>query len=113
MGLMWNEIFFLILAFYSIVVLILYFRRLLILKDFPSLRLYAGSTDNFPSVSIVIPVRSEENVIEHCLLSLLKSKYRNKEIIVVDGYSTDRTAETLSNYKDRITIVQEPPLEHG
>jgi glycosyltransferase involved in cell wall biosynthesis len=42
-------------------------------------------------VSVVVPVRNAERLIEDCLASIERSKPR--EIIVVDGLSTDRTLE--------------------
>ena len=46
-----------------------------------------------PLVSIIVPAHNEEEVIEQTIKSLLKQDYPNKEIIVVDDGSTDRTYE--------------------
>jgi len=53
---------------------------------------------HFPSVSIVVPAYNEEKNIEECIKSLLTLDYPNKEIIIVDDYSTDRTADLVSKY---------------
>lgn len=42
-------------------------------------------------VSVVVPVRNAESLIDGCLSSIVRS--RPREVIVVDGLSTDRTVE--------------------
>ncbi len=46
----------------------------------------------YPSVSILIPAFNEERSIKRCLLSCLASDYDNKEIILIDDGSADKTA---------------------
>ncbi|WP_322571740.1 glycosyltransferase [Rhodohalobacter sp.] len=46
-----------------------------------------------PLVSICIPARNEESVIERCVTSALKQSYPNFEVLVLDDNSTDRTTE--------------------
>jgi GT2 family glycosyltransferase len=50
-------------------------------------------------ISVVIPVRNEEERIVACLDSVLTQHYPC-EIIVVDGGSTDRTPERISQYPE-------------
>ncbi len=66
-----------------------------------------------PRVSIIIPVRNEGKKLKESLESILNQDYSNKEIIVVEGGSTDNTREILGFFKDRIKIVNEPPLPNG
>jgi len=56
-------------------------------------------TVSFPGVSILIPVRNEENFIGQCIASILKCDYpKDKyEIIVIDDHSTDHTAEIVKS----------------
>lgn len=54
------------------------------------------STFNIP-VSIVIPVRNEEEWIKDSLLSLLNLNYPQFEIIVVNDGSTDKTSQILND----------------
>jgi glycosyltransferase involved in cell wall biosynthesis len=53
-----------------------------------------------PFVSIVVPCRNEETYLARCLDSILAGDYpRGRlEILVVNGGSTDRTAEVLAQY---------------
>jgi chlorobactene glucosyltransferase len=50
-----------------------------------------------PFISIIIPVRNEEDNIEHCVSSLLKQSYPTDryEILVVDDSSTDETVSIV------------------
>ena len=49
-------------------------------------------------VSIIIPCRNEEKFIGKCLESVLAQDYSDKEIIVIDGMSKDRTVEIANKY---------------
>jgi hyaluronan synthase len=53
-----------------------------------------------PLVSIVIPVKNEEDNIENCVLSALNQTYEKKEIIVINDGSTDNTGIILNRLKD-------------
>lgn len=48
-----------------------------------------------PLVTCMVAVRDEIDVIERCVTSLLNSSYPNLEVIVVDDFSGDGTAELL------------------
>ena len=48
-------------------------------------------------LSIVIPCYNESKTIHHLVNSVKASPYPNKEIIIVDDYSTDGTREELKN----------------
>jgi hyaluronan synthase len=54
---------------------------------------------NPPLFSIVVPVKNEEDMIRICVESCLKQSYENKEIIVVNDGSTDRTAQILEDIR--------------
>jgi len=58
-----------------------------------------GATTPLP-LSVVVPVRNGESLIEGCLESITRSNVA--EIIVVDGCSTDRTVEIARRYTDHI-----------
>ncbi|MEM3556243.1 MAG: glycosyltransferase [Candidatus Micrarchaeia archaeon] len=46
-------------------------------------------------ISVVIPARNEEDVIERCVRSVLNQKVKPYEVIVVNDGSTDRTREIV------------------
>lgn len=61
-------------------------------------------------VAIVIPCRNEEQYIERCLLSIIQQSYplSQMSIIVVDGFSTDKTRDKIIQLKqayNQITLL--------
>ncbi|MEM2098247.1 MAG: glycosyltransferase [Candidatus Bathyarchaeia archaeon] len=54
-----------------------------------------------PKVSIVIPAHNEEKVIQRSIESALDTDYPNKEIVVVDDGSTDRTYQLAYPYAEK------------
>ncbi|MBI5742122.1 MAG: glycosyltransferase [Nitrospirae bacterium] len=60
----------------------------------------------YPFVSIIIPVRNEEDYIQSCLHSVTKLDYSKEkyEVIVVDNNSTDSTREIVSRFNDVIVL---------
>ena len=63
-------------------------------------------------VSIVIPARDEERVIERTVRSMLGQTYRDLEVIVVNDRSTDSTGAILRSFDDpRLVVIdgEEPP----
>ena len=64
-----------------------------------------------PFVSIIMPVRNEEQHITSALQSLLGQDYprHRMEIIVADGMSTDATRQMVSALRDdRVRLLQNP-----
>lgn len=53
------------------------------------------SSNRVPLVTIVVAVKNEEENIRNCVQSCINSTYQDKEIIIVNDGSTDRTAEIL------------------
>jgi len=54
---------------------------------------------NGPFISIVVPAKNEEKNIRNCVQSCLNQTYMNKEIIVVNDGSTDKTGEVLDEMR--------------
>lgn len=53
-------------------------------------------------LSVIIPTKDEEDYILPTLKRLSEQTYQNFELIVKDGLSTDRTAETAKEYADLV-----------
>ena len=52
-------------------------------------------SNELPELSIVIPVYNEIQTIERVFISIQNSNYKRKEVIFVDGMSSDGTFEWL------------------
>lgn len=99
----WWEMFSGVYGFLLFIVLGFYLNKMRYLP-----RLYnINGVDNGPLVSIIVPVKNEEDTIEECLSSLINVKYRSKEIIVVLGKSHDKTEEIVKRFVDKVKIVYE------
>jgi succinoglycan biosynthesis protein ExoA len=62
-----------------------------------------------PRVSLILPVRNEENSIAACLEGLQNQTYRDMEILVIDGMSNDGTLAIVNSSMEgdsRIRLVQ-------
>ncbi|WP_433794581.1 glycosyltransferase family 2 protein [Actinoplanes sp. CA-252034] len=58
-------------------------------------------------ISVVIPAYNEEFMIGACLDAVLAQSRAADEVIVVDNNSTDRTAEILHDFRDRVIVLGE------
>ncbi len=85
----------------------------LTLMHFPALPENSGSTLSSPTVSIILPVRNQANTVSECVTSLVGLDYPQKEIIVVDGNSTDGTQDILKTFDGKVKLVEEEPLPQG
>ncbi len=61
------------------------------------------------SVSVVVPARNEESILEACLAALGRQSDPVDEIIVVDNDSSDTTAATARSHAG-VVVVSEPRL---
>ena len=90
----------------SYVLILLFFRR-----SWKRLQPVSVSSDFSPKTffSIIVPARNEEAVIEKCLSSLIQLNYPHSlyEIIVVDDFSSDRTAEIVSQKGVKLIKMKE------
>ena len=66
-----------------------------------------------PDVSVVVAARDEEGDLPECLDGLLRQTYPLREILVVDGDSSDGTREVARERAPRVTLIEEPPLPPG
>lgn len=60
------------------------------------------------TVSIVMPCRNEGKYIARCLNSVVNSDYPKEqlEVLVVDGRSTDKSREIISDYMNKYSFVK-------
>ena len=65
-----------------------------------------GSVDQDDLVTVLVPARNEEGAIGACLKSILAQDYRNLQVIVVDGVSSDATRPIVE-----ALAVRDPRLE--
>jgi hypothetical protein len=59
----------------------------------------------WPRISIVTPSYNQGRYLEETMLSVLHQGYPNVEHIVIDGGSTDETAEVLERYRPHLAYV--------
>jgi len=81
------------------------------LDEFPD-----AMPEDGPLVSVVIPARNEERNIDRCARSVLASRWRQLELLIVDDHSTDRTGEIarrLAADDERARVVVPPDLPRG
>jgi hypothetical protein len=74
--------------------------------------------EGYPSVSMIVPVRNEEEGVERALRSILSQDYPGPlEVVAVDDRSTDHTAEILarlaSERPDVFRVIRVDELPEG
>src|SRR6266540_3676763 len=57
--------------------------------------------------SIIVPSYNQGHFISQTIDSILNQSYKNVEILVIDGGSTDSTVEILKKYKGKIFWLSE------
>ena len=62
-----------------------------------------------PAISVIIPALNEEKYIGNVLDALRKQTFKDFEIIVVDGNSTDRTRE-IAKKSAKVIIEKRPRI---
>lgn len=82
----------------------------------PAFRITGMNGIDTPLVSILIPVRNEEENISECLTSISKQDYKNFEVMVGNDNSTDNTDFILDQFAERFSLIRKiviPPLPEG
>ena len=57
-------------------------------------------------ISVYVPAFNAEKTIEICINSILKQTIKPHTILVIDDCSSDKTAEILNNFGDKIKVIQ-------
>ena len=57
-------------------------------------------------ISVIIASKNEKDTIEKTIESVFNQSYKNFEILVLDGNSTDGTLEILKSYGERIKLLR-------
>lgn len=71
------------------------------------------TTDNavLPFISVIVPVKNQENTIGECIVSLVNSDYPSNcfEILVVDDHSYDNTASIVRSFENKNLSSEDRP----
>lgn len=103
------DILLIVAASYLLYTIVVFVRNLF---EFRSLTDHSYKSDDKPSVSICIPARNEEHVIERCVSSALNQTYENFEVLVLDDNSTDDTPDILKKLQRQhssLKVIQGQP----
>lgn len=60
---------------------------------------------SFPSLTVLVPAYNEEKVIAQTIEGLIETDYPDKEIIVIDDGSHDKTLEIANRYKSKVKVL--------
>ena len=62
--------------------------------------------NNLSKISIITPTLNSEKDIEACILSVTNQSYENKEHLIIDGLSTDKTIEIVNKYAEKYPHIR-------
>jgi chlorobactene glucosyltransferase len=57
-------------------------------------------------ISVIVPIRNEEENVERCITSLMNQNYPSYEVIAVDDLSTDNTPSILEDLLDKYSNLR-------
>lgn len=67
--------------------------------------------DNYPLISVIVPVFNAEQYIKECIESILNQTYSNIECILINDGSLDESEEICKNFTlfdDRVILISQP-----
>lgn len=66
-----------------------------------------------PLISIITPTFNSEKYIKECIESVLSQTYTNFEHIIIDGGSTDKTLQIVSDYVGKYNMIYLSEADQG
>ena len=57
-------------------------------------------------ISVIIVNYNNAKYLKRSLDSVINQQYKNKEIIIVDDMSTDKSIKVLKEYENKVKIIQ-------
>ena len=69
--------------------------------------------NDFPELSVIIPVYNVQSELRTCLESVINQSYRNMEIIIIDDSSTDESAHIIEEYAAKCQLIKPIFLQHN
>ena len=61
---------------------------------------------NYSLLSILVPARNEEDVLETTIESILNQEYLNFELLILNDNSTDNTKNIITKYEKKYSNVR-------
>lgn len=55
-----------------------------------------------PIITVIVAVRNMAETMQDCIDSIMRQTYENKELIIIDGKSTDGTWDVIKKYRSNI-----------
>ena len=56
---------------------------------------------SYKKISIITVTKNSQKTIETAIKSFIKQDYKNKELILIDGKSSDKTISIINKYKKK------------
>ena len=69
--------------------------------------------NDFPELSVIIPVYNVQSELRTCLDSVINQSYLNMEIIVINDASTDGSAHIIEEYAAKYQLIKPVFLQHN
>ena len=73
----------------------------------------ATTMNDFPELSVIIPVYNVQSELRTCLESVINQSYRNMEIIIIDDASTDDSAHIIEEYAAKCQLIKPVFLQNN